>query len=100
MAPAHPDGKLRWVFEAAVDYYDQNGVAISSIGLFQDITARKQAEEALRKSEAIYRKAIEVAEAVPFREVFQDASGARKTGYDFIGEGILQLTGYAPPIYQ
>jgi PAS domain S-box-containing protein len=88
------DGKLRWVFEAAVDYYDENGIVTSSIGLFQDITARKQAEEALRQSEAIYRKAIEVAEAVPFREVFHDASGSPKTGFDFIGEGIQRLTGY------
>ncbi|MBU1874373.1 PAS domain S-box protein [bacterium] len=53
-----------------------------------DITKRKQAEEALRRTEDIYRRAIASADAVPYQ--FQYVSNS----YEYIGEGIVQLTGY------
>ncbi len=43
------DGNIHWVFEAAVELRDQNGISHGSIGLFQDITARKHSEEEIRK---------------------------------------------------
>jgi len=58
--------------------------------IVHDVTERRLAEEALRRSEALYRRAIEVIDAVPY---FLDcASGT----YRFMGEGIYQLTGYRP----
>jgi PAS domain S-box-containing protein len=42
------DGKIRWVFEAAVDLRDEQGMAYGSVGLYQDITERKQSEELLK----------------------------------------------------
>jgi PAS domain S-box-containing protein len=90
------DGSLHWIFETAVDHRDEDGMALSSLGVFQDITQNKKAEINLRESEAIYRKAIEVADSVPYRQVFHDVDGQRKPVFDFLGEGIRQLTGYGP----
>ena len=55
---------------------------------------RKQAEDALHQSEALYRQAIEVAGAVPYYESYYDEG--RSIKYEFIGEGIRQITGYGP----
>jgi PAS domain S-box-containing protein len=52
--------------------------------------ANTEARDELRKSEELYRRAISQAGAVPY--VLDYASGA----YTFIGDGIEQLTGYAP----
>ena len=64
---------------------------IGIMGAVQDTTQQKQAEEALRNSETIYRQAIEVAGAVPYHQTY-DAED--KVTYDFIGEGIQAITGY------
>ncbi|HMK60666.1 MAG TPA: PAS domain-containing protein [Dissulfurispiraceae bacterium] len=52
---ARKDGTLRWVKNTPVCQYDTEGKLIAYDGLIQDITERKQAQEALRKSEEKYR---------------------------------------------
>ena len=53
-----------------------------------DHTEYKKAEEALEKREELYRSAIEIAGAVPYYRNYADDK------YDFVGDGILELTGY------
>lgn len=58
--------------------------------ILRDASEHQRAAEALRESEALYRRAIEAAGAVPY---FLDY--ATET-YRFMGEGILSLSGFTP----
>ncbi|MFN8490893.1 MAG: ATP-binding protein [Caldilineaceae bacterium] len=51
-------------------------------------TERKQAEEALRKTHELYRRAIAAADAVPYQRDYKTDT------FVFMGEGIQQISGY------
>ena len=55
------DGEVKWVREKADVEFDDRGKAISAIGFTQDITEKKQTENALRDSEERFRIAGKVA---------------------------------------
>jgi len=54
-----PDGSLHWCNTQGYPRFDHNGKVIELFGTSQDITERKQAEEALKESEEKYRLAME-----------------------------------------
>jgi PAS domain S-box-containing protein len=73
-------------------------VAVENARLYesagQDLEDRIRAETALRESIAIYRQAIESTGGVPYYQSYKD--NRNEIHYDFIGDGIHQLTGYKP----
>ena len=73
---------------------DPAGQVIGARGMFVDITERKKAEEALRRSERLYRSVIENIEDVFYRSdaegrlLMASPSGAILFGYDSVDEMI------------
>jgi PAS domain S-box-containing protein len=55
------DGQVKWVREKAYREFDDVGNLLGGFGITQDITERKQAEDALRQSEERYRLALDAA---------------------------------------
>ncbi len=54
-----PDGRVTWCSTTKVPFLDDQGEVIGTFGISRDITLRKQAQEALRESEARYRQVSE-----------------------------------------
>ena len=85
-----PSGQVCHVHAVGRPEKNGSGQVVRVMGSAQDITARKQAEEALGKSQQLYRGAIECSGAVPY---FRNYVANR---FDFIGEGVEQMLGYKP----
>lgn len=58
------DGRIKWVRERACLEFDGKGQVIGGFGTTQDITEKKQSEDALRASEERYRSYLEVTDQV------------------------------------
>ena len=83
----HEDGRLVKLLEYAAPLFDEQGQPIGSVGAFLDITARKQAEDALRESEARFRQ---LADSMP-----QIVWTAKPDGYlDYYNERWYEFTGF------
>lgn len=54
-----PDGSMRWALSLGHVVYDNDGNPVRMAGVDQDITAAKQSESALRRSERRYRSLVE-----------------------------------------
>ena len=63
----YPDGSIRWVLARARGLYDEAGQPLRAMGIFLDITDRKQTEIALQDSETRYRILTEISPVGIFR---------------------------------
>ncbi|WP_293086099.1 PAS domain S-box protein [Okeania sp. SIO3B5] len=54
-----PDGTINWVYAQAVAERNADGIVVGYVGTITDISARKQAEIALKQSEQRFRKLFE-----------------------------------------
>ncbi len=84
-----PDGTRTWMRTSKAPLVDQQGQVFGVLGTFEDITAQKQAAEALRQSEERYRIATENT-----GQLIYDLN--TETG-EFSWAGAVEaLTGYSP----
>src|ERR1035438_5217853 len=89
-----PDGTMRWLRTSKLPLHGRVGDVIGVLGTYEDITERKQAEEALRRSENRYRQLFERNLAGVFRTstggkiVECNQSAARIFGYGSAEEAL------------
>jgi PAS domain S-box-containing protein len=95
-----PDGSVHWMRDRVTPVLNEAGVAYRIFGVIEDISERKQAEEALRDSEERYRSLFEGAEDhifvldQDFRYVMVNPSALKAGGFtleDVVGKGPREL---------
>ncbi|MEE8240962.1 MAG: PAS domain-containing protein, partial [Nitrospirales bacterium] len=59
-----PDGSVRWIWDRGFPVLDESGRPYHVVGITQDITDRKRAEEELRRSEEKHRVLLEINNAI------------------------------------
>ena len=85
----HKDGSYRWIFTQAQLFRDDLGKPVRMLGCHLDLTARKEAEEALRASEEKFGKA--------FRNSPDAVLLTTLDGHILdANAGFTRLTGYSP----
>lgn len=83
-----PEGEVRWISSRATPLLDDAGRALKMIGISMDTTARKSAEEAMRKSEERLRTVFELANDAM---AFVDLDGH----WLKVNQAFTRLSGYA-----
>ena len=85
-----PDGSLAWLSTSKIPLRDKDGEVIGVLGTYEDITERKQMEQALKESEAKYRMIIENMQDMFYRT---DKEGT----FTMVSPGGARLLGYESP---
>lgn len=95
-----PDGEVRWVHEKAQVVRDSQGTPVRLVGIIQDISERKKAEEALRKSEEKWKIIFEFAPDACYLHdlqgtmVYANQVAGRLIGcerHELIGKNLLEM---------
>jgi len=95
-----PDGDVRWISHRSVPILDSKGEIQRLAGVAEDITARKEAEDALAASELRYRSVVEHLQEVIFqtdadgRLVFLNPAWQEITGFhveDSLGQALADF---------
>src|SRR5208283_188196 len=100
-----PDGDIRWISDRAFPVLDETGEVTRYVGVAQDITDRKKAEEERRESERNYRDLIERAPVGIFQSTFDgkvlgvNPAYALMYGYASAEEAALEIDNVAERIY-
>ena len=81
------DGEMRWVWERGVGIYNAAGTLDALEGYVQDVTARKEADQALLEAERRYRSIFENA----IEGVFQSTPDG---GYIAVNPALARIYGY------
>src|SRR4030095_13908515 len=84
-----PDGSVRWIWDRAFPILDDSGRVVRLTGIAADITERKQAAEALHKSELKYRNLVETSHDLIWAV---DGDGL----FTYINQASKQIYGYEP----
>jgi PAS domain S-box-containing protein len=78
------NGKEGWLYQHGRVSYDENGLPRRVLAIIQDITTRKQAEEALRRSNQALAVVVEIEHALA-------AIHLEQTAYEILFTGIQQV---------
>lgn len=79
-----PDGRTIWLRTSKIPLKANNGVVVGMLGIYEDISERKQAEEQIRKLSL-------VAEQSPESVLITDLSGQ----IDYVNASFVENTGYS-----
>jgi len=100
-----PDGSHRWIHDRAFPVRDDSGEVSRVVGIAEDITQRKETEEALRNAEARYRGIFENATEGIFRTtpegriLIANPALARMFGYPSPQEMMSSVTNVGQQLY-
>ncbi|MCW5635715.1 MAG: PAS domain-containing protein [Rubrivivax sp.] len=87
-----PDGRVKWVHVLSAAAPPEQGLPVR-VGMVFDITARKQAEQALRASEARMQQLLSLLPGVVYR-LYVTPDGRRR--YGFVSDYVRTLYGIEP----